>query len=154
MAMIKTSGPVPLLVLAVLFSVALFFVYKELSTLKAKVAALEKSVPETVSSMIGDALRAEAEPVGDEPAQNAYDSFAEDLPEFAEEAARAMTEAFSQMQFPAQATAETPVDITDVTDAPVDADPAPPPAPEPAPAESDASATVVVKRRSKKVAVE
>jgi hypothetical protein len=154
MAIIKTSGPVPLLVLAVLFSVALFFVYKELSTVKAKLAALEKSVPEITSAMIEEALRLEAAPVEDESTPNAYDSFAEELPEFAEEAARAMTEAFSQIQFPAQTIKEEPVDITDVTDAPAETDPAPSPAPEPAPAEGDASATVVVKRRSKKVAVE
>lgn len=147
MAIIKTSGPVPLLALAVLFSVALFFVYKELSTMKAKVAALEKSVPETVSAMLEQALT-QTEAV-DASARNVYESFADELPEFAEEAARAMTEAFAQAQFPMASVKEEPVDITDVTDAP--AEEAPQPELTPAP-EADAAATVVVKRRTKKSA--
>ena len=150
MALIKTSGPVPLLALAVLFSVALFFVYKELSTLKAKVASLEKSVPEIVNKAVEQALTPPA-PVVDGSAANAYESFADELPEFAEEAARAMSEAFAQVQFPMQTIEEEPVDITDVTDAPEVAPSLPEPEPTPAP-ESDAAATVVVKRRSKKSA--
>lgn len=147
--MIKTSGPVPLLALAVLFTIAIFFAYKELSALKAKVATLEKSVPETVNALIEQALT-RPDPVDDAAAAltSAYASFADELPEFATEAARAMTEAFAQAP-PALAQIKEEPQVVDVTDAPAETA-----FPESAPAAAEGDAIVVKRRTKKAVAAE
>lgn len=91
--MICTKGPVPLLVLAILFSIALFFAYKEISALRLRLAKLEADVPVKIEEALAS-LSPQQSPA---PLGNTeYADFAHfgdiqgELREYAEEAAAAM----------------------------------------------------------------
>jgi hypothetical protein len=95
--MISFSGPIPLLLVAVVFSVALFFAYKDLSSLRAKIVELEKSISLKVDEAIADLSKRvktqEFVPGNDTPAYAFFPGLAGDeFRGFAEEAARALSE--------------------------------------------------------------
>lgn len=99
--MISTKGPVPLLVLAILFSIALFFAYKDLSALRLRLAKLESDLPTQIQVAV-EALSPRAEPethafVGSDE----YADFSDvrgDLQDFAEEAAAVFGEEFENAE--------------------------------------------------------
>lgn len=136
--MIKTSGPVPLLALAVVFSIALFFCYRELTALKAKVDALDKSIPTTVATAVDQRLSQSQ--VDNAAFVDPYASFAAELPDFAEEAARALSESFVARQAGGGNDGTEVIDVTDAGDATAE---------EAATASDDVA---VAKRRTKKTA--
>ena len=46
------SGPIPLLALAIVFSLALFFAYKEIGALRTRLTKLETNLPTTIQSAL------------------------------------------------------------------------------------------------------
>ena len=124
--MISTKGPVPLLVLAILFSIALFFAYKDLSAMRLRLAKLETDLPAQIQAAV-DALSPHVETGarafgdGDE-----YADFADvrgDLREFAAEAAAVFGEEYGAGEGIERWELEgdsppTPAVLEDITDAP------------------------------------
>lgn len=103
--MISFRGPIPLLLVAVIFSVALFFAYKDLSSLRTKIVELEKSISLKVDEAIEDLSKRvktqEVVPGNDTPAYGFFPNFAgagEEFSGFAEEAARALNEEYSAQE--------------------------------------------------------
>lgn len=133
--MLSFKGPIPLLLVAVVFSVALFFAYKDLSGLRSKLSELEKTVGLRVDAAIEDLsnrVKTQEKIPGD-----AYPDFgdeAADLRAFAEEAARVMNEEIAARQ-------ATAADIVEIKEEPVDVEP-----------ESEVAVSAP-KKRSKKIEV-
>jgi hypothetical protein len=100
--MISFNGPVPLLVVAVVLSVALFFAYKDLSSLRAKIAELEKTIGLRVDAAIEELSKrvktqefVTGNDAGLSPRPFVFPGFAgagEEFLGFAEQAARALDE--------------------------------------------------------------
>ena len=93
--MISTKGPVPLLVLAILFSIALFFAYKDLSAMRLRLSKLESDLPAQIQAAV-EALSPSVEAGAHAFADGgAYADFADvqgDLQDFVAEAAAAFGE--------------------------------------------------------------
>lgn len=93
--MISTKGPVPLLVLAILFSIALFFAYKDLSAMRLRLSKLESDLPAQIHAAVealSPPVETEVHAFDDGGAYAVFADVQEDLRDFVDEAAAAFGE--------------------------------------------------------------
>lgn len=123
--MISFNGPVPLLVVAVVLSVALFFAYKDLSSLRTKISELEKTIGLRVDAAIEELskrVKTQGFVPGDDVAPRpfvfqGFSGAGDEFRGFAEEAARVLDE---EAIHDASHANPVPAEIAEIKDEPVD----------------------------------